>query len=130
MIKGSGSLTNGSGSGFGSATLRIISQCERSRQCSNTHRKGRVINIIVSSFVACSKYRHLILPTCVISLYQYCGAGAESRRAEIKLPPRAGAEMTNCGSGFFQFIKDLKKFYRKIIVANEVFVNYYNFNPI
>ncbi len=36
--------------------------------------------------------------------------GAESRGAEIKLPPEAGAEITNCGPGS---IKDLEKFYRK-----------------
>jgi hypothetical protein len=29
---------------------------------------------------------------------QCCGARAESRGAEIKLPPRAGAEITNCGT--------------------------------
>ncbi len=39
--------------------------------------------------------------------------GGESRGAEIKLPPGAGAEFTNCGSGSFLFIKDLQKFYRK-----------------
>jgi hypothetical protein len=45
---------------------------------------------------------------------QNCGrAGAESRGAEIKLPPGAGAEIANCGSGSgsFLFIKDAKKFY-------------------
>jgi hypothetical protein len=40
-------------------------------------------------------------------------AKAKSRGAEIKLPPGAGAETMNCGSSFFLFIKDLKKFYRK-----------------
>jgi hypothetical protein len=35
------------------------------------------------------------------------GAVAESREAEIKLPP--GAEIKNCGSGSFLFITDLKK---------------------
>jgi hypothetical protein len=39
-------------------------------------------------------------------LKQRCGA-------EIKLPRGAGADITNCGSGSFIFIKDLKKFYRK-----------------
>jgi hypothetical protein len=34
-------------------------------------------------------------------------------RAEIKLPPGAGAEITNRGSGSFLFIKDFKKFYRR-----------------
>ena len=43
---------------------------------------------------------------------QRCGAGAESRRAEIKLAPGAGAEITNCGSsGSFLFITDFKNFY-------------------
>jgi hypothetical protein len=44
--------------------------------------------------------------------HQYYGAGAESRGAEIS-PPGARAEITNCGSGFFLFNTDLKKFYRK-----------------
>jgi hypothetical protein len=62
--------------------------------------------------------------------------GAESRGAEIKLPPGAGAEITNCGSGFrsssgsFLFIEDVNKCIKKIMVAKEVFLNYYNFNPI
>ncbi len=38
---------------------------------------------------------------------------AESRGAEIKLPPGAGAEITNFGSGSSLFIKDSKKFYLK-----------------
>ncbi len=43
---------------------------------------------------------------------QCCGAGAGE--AVIKLSPRAGAEITNYGSGsLLFFIKDLKKFYRK-----------------
>jgi len=29
------------------------------------------------------------------------------------MPPRAKAEITNCGSGFFLFITELKKFYKK-----------------
>jgi hypothetical protein len=37
---------------------------------------------------------------------QCCGAGAESREAEIKLPPGARAEIMNCG-----WLKNLKKFY-------------------
>jgi hypothetical protein len=41
-----------------------------------------------------------------------CGAGAESRGAEIKLPPVAGAEITHLGSGSFLFTTDMKKFYR------------------
>jgi hypothetical protein len=40
-------------------------------------------------------------------------AGAESRGAEIKLPPGAGAEITHLGSGSFLFTTDLKKFYLK-----------------
>ena len=60
---------------------------------------------------------------------------AEGRGAEIKLPPGAGGEIMNCGSGSnsgsFLFIKDLKQFYRKkIMVAKEVFVNYHDFNPV
>jgi hypothetical protein len=53
---------------------------------------------------------------------QCCGAGAE-------INPEHGAEIMNCGSGSasFLFIKDLKK---KIIFAEEVFVNCSNFNPI
>jgi hypothetical protein len=41
---------------------------------------------------------------------------SRSRGAEIKLPPGAGAgaEITNCVSGSFLFIKDLKKFYIKV----------------
>jgi hypothetical protein len=42
--------------------------------------------------------------------HQCCGAGADSRGAEIKLPPGAG--ITNCGSGSFLFKTNLK-FYRK-----------------
>jgi hypothetical protein len=59
---------------------------------------------------------------------------SRSRGAEIKLPPVAVAEIVNCvsssGSGSFLFAIDLKKFYRKIMVAEEVSVNCYNFNPI
>jgi hypothetical protein len=58
------------------------------------------------------------------------GAGAESRGAEIKLPPGDGAEIRTCGSGSFLFTTDLKKFYRKNQVAEEGFVNYYYFIPI
>jgi hypothetical protein len=48
-------------------------------------------------------------------LYRNQCCGAEKPKAEIKLTPGAGAEITNCGSGSgsFLFIKDLKKFYRK-----------------
>jgi hypothetical protein len=48
-----------------------------------------------------------------LARHQCCGA--ESRGAEIKLPPGAGAEITNCGSGSSSgsflnlFIKDLQK---------------------
>jgi hypothetical protein len=45
---------------------------------------------------------------------QSCVAGAESRGADIQLPPGAGAEITNCDVGSFLFINDFKKFYRKI----------------
>jgi hypothetical protein len=53
---------------------------------------------------------------------------SQSQGAEIKWPPEAGAEITNCcsssGCNSFSLIKDLKKFYRKkIMVAGEVFVN-------
>ena len=54
--------------------------------------------------------------------------------AEIKLPPGDGAEITKCGSssGSFLFTTDLKKFYRQknMIVAQEVFVNGYKFDPV
>ncbi len=54
---------------------------------------------------------------------------------KLKLPPGAGAEITNCGSGSnsgsFLFIKDLKNFYlKKIMVDKEVFLNYLNFYPL
>jgi hypothetical protein len=46
----------------------------------------------------------------------------------------AGAEIANCGSGAssgsFLFTSDLKKCYKKITIAEEVFVNCYNFNPV
>jgi hypothetical protein len=60
-----------------------------------------------------------VFAECTVPVFpdQCCGAGAESRGAEIKLPPEAEAEITNCGSGSssgsFLFITDLKKFYRK-----------------
>ena len=49
-------------------------------------------------------------------------SGAESRGAEIKLPPGAGAEITNCGSssGSDRLEEIL---FKKIMVAEEVFVN-------
>jgi hypothetical protein len=63
---------------------------------------------------------------------------SRSRGAEIKLPPGAGPEITNCGSGCgsgsssgsFLFTTDLKKNIEKIIVSEEVLLNCYNFNPI
>jgi hypothetical protein len=73
--------------------------------------------------------KYFLNKTCT----QCCGAGAESQGAEINCPPGAGAEIMNCGSGFgsFPFSTDLKKLYfKKIMVAEEVIVNYYNFNPI
>jgi hypothetical protein len=40
------------------------------------------------------------------------------KQVRYKLPPGAGAELTNCGSGSLLFIKDLKKFLeKKIMVA-------------
>ncbi len=67
-----------------------------------------------------------LLEKCLPVFFQCCGA--ESREAEIKLPP--GAEIKICGSGSFLFITDLKECYReKIRVPEEVFANYYNFNP-
>ncbi len=51
----------------------------------------------------------LILILYIVTFVQCCGAGAKNRGAEIKLPARA--EVTNFGSGYFLFIKDLKKFY-------------------
>ena len=70
----------------------------------------------------CGVMRNCILPSLDMeSSCQCCGAGAESRGAEIKLPSGAGAEITNWGSGSFLLIRDLKKFYfNKIIVAEEV----------
>jgi hypothetical protein len=55
------------------------------------------------------KYRPIL--TAVLC----CGVGTESQGAEIKLPPAAGAKITNCGSGscFFLFFTDQKIFYRK-----------------
>ncbi len=50
--------------------------------------------------------------------------GSQSLGAETKLPPGAGAEITNCGS--FLFIKELKRKFKKILVAEEVFGNCYN----
>jgi hypothetical protein len=75
----------------------------------------------------------LSFETLHTSKIQCCGAGAESGGANIELPPRADAEITNCGFSFGSFlaIKDAKKFYRKkITVAKEALVNNYNFNPI
>ncbi len=45
----------------------------------------------------------------ILSLAQCCGAGAESRGAEIKLPPGAGAEIMNRGFGSFLFEEILLK---------------------
>jgi hypothetical protein len=38
---------------------------------------------------------------------------SRSQGAEIELPPGAGAEIINCGSGSFLFVTDVKKFYTK-----------------
>ncbi len=48
---------------------------------------------------------------------------SQSRGAEIKLPSRAGAEITNCGSGSFLVMKGLKKFYRKKSLLLKKFLN-------
>ncbi len=70
------------------------------------------------------------MPLLDFTQQQCWGVRAESRGAEIKLSPGAGAgaEITNCGSGSssgsFLFIKE------KIMAAEEFFVNCYNFNPI
>jgi hypothetical protein len=68
---------------------------------------------------------------------QCCGAKKQCWGTKIKLPPGAGAEITNCGSVFssssspFLFTTDLKKFYRKkIMVTEEVFENWFNFYPL
>jgi hypothetical protein len=44
-----------------------------------------------------------------------------SRGAEIKFPPGAGAEITNCGSGSCPFLFTTD-FYRKIIMVTEIFL--------
>ncbi len=73
--------------------------------------KKRILSLALGEKVSQSTVRG---PTRY-GTWHCCGAGAASRGAETKLPPRAGAEITNCtsGSSSFQFIKDLKKFYRK-----------------
>ncbi len=43
-------------------------------------------------------------------------------RNEIKLPPGAGAKITNYGSGSFLFTTNLKKFINKIMVGEEAIV--------
>jgi hypothetical protein len=55
------------------------------------------------------------LATMLLETYKVRTSLAEPRAetVEIILPPGAGAEIMNCGSGFFLFIKDLKIFYRK-----------------
>jgi hypothetical protein len=50
--------------------------------------------------------RYLTYAHFFYSTYQYCGAGAE-----IKLPPGAGAEITNCGSLYLS--KTLRNFIEK-----------------
>jgi hypothetical protein len=57
---------------------------------------------------------------------QCCGA-------EIKFPSGARAKIMNCVSGYFPFIKDLKKFYRKNSWLQKIFlkiVTILNFNHI
>ncbi len=58
------------------------------------------------------------------------GAGAESQRNQIILSLRAGTEITNWSSVSSSFLcfTGLKKFNRKI-VGEEIFENWYNFNP-
>ncbi len=58
--------------------------------------------------------------------------GAESRGAEIKLPPVAGVKITHWGSGSFLFTTDLKKVDRKNHVCWRSFwkLLLYNFNLI
>jgi hypothetical protein len=59
---------------------------------------------------------------------------SRSRGAEIKLPPGAGGEITNCGSGSssgsFYLPQTLINFIEKIMVAEEFVVNCFNFNLI
>jgi hypothetical protein len=50
------------------------------------------------------KINRQVCPAFLLSVKQCCGT--ESRGAEIKLPPGAGAEITNCGSGSFLFTTD------------------------
>jgi hypothetical protein len=47
------------------------------------------------------------------------------QRAEIKLPPGAGSEKTNCGFGSFLFTTDLKEFNRKkiMVIEESFFIN-------
>ncbi len=63
--------------------------------------------------------------------YKQC-CGAESRGAEIKLPPVAGVKITHWGSGSFLFTTDLKKVDRKNHVCWRSFwkLLLYNFNLI
>jgi hypothetical protein len=72
---------------------------------------------------------HLVtrLHQCVVVIYE----GTLSLIFLIKLPSGAGVEITNCGSGTsfsfgsgsFLCTTHLKKFYKKIMVVEEVFVN-------
>jgi hypothetical protein len=45
----------------------------------------------------------------LLSYNQCCGARAKRRGAEIKLPPEAGAEIKNFGSGSFLFTHKLEE---------------------
>jgi hypothetical protein len=71
------------------------------------------IMIYICSFWLVPKYFSIKVNQC-------CGAGAESRGAEITLPTGAGAEIKNCGSGSYLFTTDSKKYYR-INHAEEIF---------
>jgi hypothetical protein len=54
---------------------------------------------------------------------------AEEPKLNCLLEPEL--KITNCGSGYFLFIKDLKKFYlKKSWLLQNFLVNFYTFNPI
>jgi hypothetical protein len=61
----------------------------------------------------CLKKFHKIKNYFIFEQVQKTVLWRQSRGAESKLPPRAGAEITNCGSGYLQFTTYLTKFYRK-----------------
>jgi hypothetical protein len=60
-----------------------------------------------------------------------CGAGAESRGAEIKLPSEAGTKNSELRLELLSIYQRLEEILiKKILVAKEVFENYYSFSPI